>query len=73
MKQYVVIFEPSPSGSWGAYVPDIPGCTSAGRTRDEAAVNVREAIEGHINVMREHCEAIPEPSSQAGVIAIDAA
>ncbi len=73
MKQYVVIFEPSPSGSWGAYVPDLPGCTSAGRTREEAAVNIREAIEGHIDVMREYGDIVPEPASQAGLVAIDAA
>ena len=41
-----VILERDPNTSeWAAWCPELPGCTSAGRTEDEAAANIREAIE----------------------------
>lgn len=45
--QYVVILEDGPS-SWGAYVPDLPGCVAAGETREEALELIREAVEFHL-------------------------
>lgn len=68
MKDYVVILEPAGDGTWGAYVPDLPGCTSGGKTRDEAVSNVREAIEGHIEMLREAKELVPEPVSAAEIV-----
>jgi predicted RNase H-like HicB family nuclease len=53
VKDYLVILEPAADGTWGAYVPDLPGCTSGGKTREEARRNAREAIEGHIELLRE--------------------
>ena len=40
-----IILEPSEDGGFTAYVPTLPGCISGGDTRDEALVNLREAIE----------------------------
>jgi predicted RNase H-like HicB family nuclease len=68
VKDYIVILEPAADGTWGAYVPDLPGCTSGGKTRDEAAQNVREAIEGHIAVLRETGQRVPEPVSAAQIV-----
>lgn len=70
MKDYVAIFEPATDGTWGAYVPDLPGCTSAGKTRDEAAHNIREAIAGHIELLRETGQPVPAPVSAAEIVHI---
>jgi predicted RNase H-like HicB family nuclease len=62
MKDYIAIIEPANDGTWSAYVPDLLGCTSFGPTRDDAARNVREAISGHIAVLRETGQPVPEPA-----------
>ncbi|RFA24317.1 hypothetical protein CAI21_22085 [Alkalilimnicola ehrlichii] len=48
--------------AYGVVVPDLPGCFSAGDTFDEAILNAREAIEGHIENLAEHGEEIPKAS-----------
>ncbi len=68
MTQYTVILEQADDGSFSAWVPDLPGCVSTGDTRDEALAMIREAILGHIELMREAGEAIPPPRSMASVI-----
>ncbi len=60
--QYVVIVEQGES-SYGAYVPDLPGCVAAAETREEVLELIREAIELHLESMREEGLPIPEPSS----------
>ena len=67
--EYLVIFEET-SESVGAYVPDLPGCVAVGETRDEAKQLIREAIELHIESLRDHGEAIPRPHSPVEVIAV---
>ena len=59
--QYVVIFEKG-ENSYGAYVPDLPGCVAAAKTLDEVQVLIAETIEFHIEGLREQGEAIPPPS-----------
>jgi len=49
-------------GTFGVYFPDLPGCVSAGRTIQEAALGAEEALQGHLQVMAEHGDTIPEPS-----------
>ena len=61
--RYVVILEESPE-SWRAYFPDLPGCVAAGETRQETVDLIREAIEFHLDGMKEGGEPIPSPSSQ---------
>ncbi|NEZ02542.1 type II toxin-antitoxin system HicB family antitoxin [Wenzhouxiangella sp. XN201] len=70
--KYVVILEEG-SESWGAYVPDLPGCVAAGETRQEALQLIREAIEFHLDGMREDGDPIPEPHSYSEVIQVSAA
>ena len=70
--QYVVILEEGPE-SWGAYVPDLPGCVAAGETREEALELIREAIKFHLEGMKEAGDAIPEPHSHSDVVQVDAA
>jgi predicted RNase H-like HicB family nuclease len=70
--QYTVIIEQGDS-SWGAYVPDLPGCVAAGETREEVQQLIREAIDFHIEGLREQGEPIPEPHSFSELVEIDAA
>lgn len=62
MSEYVVIIEQG-SSSFGAYVPDLPGCVAVGETREEAMQLIREAIELHVQGLRENGEPVPPPHS----------
>ncbi len=63
MKRYAVVIERAES-NWAAYVPDLPGCISTGKTVAETKSNIREALELHLEAMREVGESIPEPSAE---------
>lgn len=71
MKEYVVIFERA-NGNWSAYVPDLPGCVAAGKTREETDQLIREAIEFHIEGLKMDGISIPEPTTEAGRVSIAA-
>ena len=59
---YPAIIERGQRG-YGVFFPDLPGCTSAGDTVTEAALNAEEALAGHILVSEEYGEALPDPSA----------
>ncbi len=61
--KYAVVIERGPS-SFGATVPDLPGCVAVGATRDEVAALIEEAIEEHIAVLRDQGMAVPAPSTE---------
>jgi predicted RNase H-like HicB family nuclease len=63
MKRYAVVIEKA-ENNWAAYVPDLPGCVSTGNTAAETKRNIREALELHLEAMREVGEPIPEPSTE---------
>lgn len=67
--KYVVVYEKSQTG-WAAYVPDLPGVVTTGSTREEVRSLIQEAIEFHLEGMREDKLPIPEPSAEAEVISI---
>ena len=69
-RKYAVVFEKSATG-YGAYVPDLPGCVTVGDTLEETERNIREAIAGHLEVMREHGESVPEPTTTVQEIAVE--
>ena len=69
--QYLVVSEWS-STSYGAHVRDLPGCVAVGESQAEVEVLIREAIEIHIEGLREHGQAIPEPTSTSQLVTIDA-
>lgn len=71
MKDYLVIYEHGPT-SWGAYVPDLPGCVAVGETREEVVQLIREAIPFHIEGLRLSGEPVPEPSSEAERVPVNA-
>jgi len=58
---YPAIIERGPDG-FGVFFPDLPGCTSTGATLQEAAQNALEALDGHLSVMLEYGDTVPEPS-----------
>jgi predicted RNase H-like HicB family nuclease len=68
-RKYAVVLEQSET-NWAAYVPDLPGCVSTGRTLQETEQNVREAISGHIQTLRAFGEPVPEPTSVAREIEV---
>lgn len=67
--EYVVILEQGET-SVGAYVPDLPGCVAVGDTRDEVMELIREAIELHIESLRENGEPVPTPHSYVERVAV---
>ena len=68
--RYAVVIEQG-EGNLGAYVPDLPGCVAVGDTLEETLREIREAIEFHIEGMREDGLPIPEPTS--GVVYVEVA
>jgi predicted RNase H-like HicB family nuclease len=68
-RKYAVIFEQA-RANWAAYVPDLPGCVSTGKTLEETERNVREAISGHLQTLCEFGEPVPEPTSVAREIEV---
>jgi predicted RNase H-like HicB family nuclease/uncharacterized protein YegP (UPF0339 family) len=60
--RYAVIIEEG-ENSFGAYVPDLPGCVAVGETKEEVLRLIEEAIEFHLEGLREDAQPIPEPSS----------
>ena len=67
MMRFAVVYEKAPN-NWAAYVPDLPGCITIGRTLAETKLNIREAVELHLEAMREVGELVPEPSSDVGFV-----
>ena len=59
---YKVIIEKGET-SYGAYVPDLPGCVAVGETREELEILIREAIQFHLEMMQEEGLLIPELTS----------
>jgi len=62
-EKYLVVYGKSPGSNFAGYAPDIPGCISAGDTLDEMRAMMREALESHFEVMVEHGEIIPKPTT----------
>lgn len=71
MHRFLVVIEKA-DGNYSAYSPDLPGCVATGKTRDETAQNMHEAIEMHVRGMLEDHLPVPESSSFAEYVAIAA-
>lgn len=70
--RYMVVVERGET-SWGAHVPDLPGCVAVGETREEVLQLVREAIELHIDGLKEDGLPVPTPSSEGEFVEVGAA
>jgi predicted RNase H-like HicB family nuclease len=60
--RYAVVIERT-EGNYAAYVPDLPGCVSTGETLEEVEKNIREAMQFHIDGLKEDGVSAPEPSA----------
>ena len=60
---YIALIHKTSDSDYGVSFPDFPGCVTAGKTLDEAKSFAKEALMGHIHLMREIGEPVPEPSS----------
>lgn len=69
MLKYTIIIEKA-EGNYSAYCPDLPGCIATGSTVDETIQRMKEAIEFHIEGVKEERVAIPEPSTKAVSIGV---
>ena len=63
--KFRVTIEPDEDCVFVAECPALPGCISQGKTRDEAMVNIRDAIQGHLESLKKHGEPIPVPITEA--------
>lgn len=71
MKKYLIVIEETTTG-FSAFSPDLPGCISAGATRQAVEQNMREAIEFHLDGLREEGQAIPEPHTYSAYVELPA-
>ena len=69
--KYTVVIEKAPD-NYAAYVPDLPGCVATAGSREELLEEIREAIEFHIEGMREDGEPVPEPQATSDVVEVAA-
>ena len=70
--RYMVIVEEGPE-SFGAYVPDLPGCVAVGESRGEVLQLIQEAIEFHLEGLKEDGEVVPRPHSSSEFVEVRAA
>lgn len=68
--EFAVVIERGPA-SYGAYVPDLPGCVAAAETEVEVRKLIREAIVFHLQGMRLNGEVIPEPTSRVDYVEVE--
>jgi predicted RNase H-like HicB family nuclease len=69
--KYVIILERTDTG-YSAYSPDVLGCISTGRTKEETERNIREAIEFHLEGLRAEGLDIPKPASEVTFVDVAA-
>lgn len=67
--RYLVVVEKGPT-SFGAYVPDLPGCIAVGDSRDEVLASMHEAIEFHLEGLKQDGEPIPPPTSSSEMVEV---
>ena len=60
MMEFEAFLEPAEEGGFVVTVPALPGCISEGNTREEALENIKDAIEGYLEVMRRHGQSLPK-------------
>lgn len=65
MSTYAIVIERGDTGTYGAWSPDLPGVVAAAEEQDECVELMREAIEFHLEGLREAGEAIPHPETVA--------
>ena len=69
--RYAVVIEKGAKG-FGAYVPDLPGCIAAAKTRGEVVKLIQDAMEFHIEGLRQDGEPVPKPTSSVEFVEVAA-
>ncbi|PYU87620.1 MAG: hypothetical protein DMG08_27635 [Acidobacteria bacterium] len=69
MRRYLIIIEETSTG-YSSYSPDLDGCVSTGQTKDEVERNMREAIEFHLEGLRQEGYAVPEPHTYSTYVEV---
>jgi len=69
--KYAVVIEQGPE-SFGAYVPDLPGCVAVDESRAEVVQLIHEAIELHLERLQEQGENVPQPTSSVEIVTVAA-
>lgn len=71
MRRYLILIEPTESG-FSAYSPDLPGCVATGTSRADVEKNMRDAVEVHLDGLRENGDPVPPPSTSAAYVEVAA-
>jgi Uncharacterized conserved protein len=71
MHRFLIVIE-NAGTNFSAYSPDLPGCVAAGKTREETEKNMYEAVQMHLEGLREDGLAIPESESFAEYLVMGA-
>jgi predicted RNase H-like HicB family nuclease len=69
--QYLVVIEHG-AASFGAYVPDLPGCVAVAESREEVEALIHDAIEFHIEGLRADGQPVPQPASTGQLVSVGA-
>jgi len=69
--RYAVVIEKGANG-FGAYVPDLPGCIAAAKTRGEVVKLIQDAMEFHIEGLKQDGERVPKPTSSVEFVEVAA-
>ncbi len=70
MNRYLIVIETTETG-FSAYSPDLPGCVSTGATRKEVEVNMKEAIEFHLDGLKQERYPIPAPTASSMYVKVE--
>ena len=70
MSKYLIVIEVTETG-FSTYSPDLPGCVSTGATRQEVEANMKEAIEFHLDGLKQERYQIPEPNAESMYIKVE--
>lgn len=69
--RYLVVIEKTDTG-YSAYSPDLPGCASTGTSKESVLANMRQAIQFHIEGLRNDGQPVPPPASQSSYVEVAA-
>ncbi|MBI2541197.1 type II toxin-antitoxin system HicB family antitoxin [Candidatus Woesearchaeota archaeon] len=69
--KYRIILEQDEDGVFTAECPSLPGCISQGKNRSEAVKNIKDAIQGYLESLKQHDEPIP-PSIEEELVEVNA-
>jgi predicted RNase H-like HicB family nuclease len=73
IERYLILIEGGPPSNYSAWSPDVPGCGSTGDTIDECVREMREALTGHLQLMREDGDPMPEATGPGVYVEREAA